>query len=121
LALAVLAGVAVLIALAMAGLAYVDHSLSSSGRAFDARDWSAWGGERSCDSESPRLEMVEDLRASRLKLGMGRAAVIRLLGPGIHRFPRSLEYGLGGTIDCEFLALDFDQRGNLKRIERYQG
>jgi hypothetical protein len=64
----------------------------------------------------------EDLRVNRLKVGMRKPAVIRLLGPPHYRWSRrSLEWGLGGTIDCEFLVLDFDRRGNLTLIERYQG
>jgi len=95
----------------------------SSQRTFDSADWRAWGDERACDSDSPRLEMVQDLRTNTLRLGMSRAKVIRLLGPqdDPDGLPRSLEYGLGGVIDCEFLSLDFDKRGRLTRIERYQG
>lgn len=115
--------VAVLVVLAIvAGVVYVERIDWSSGRAFDSAEWRAWGGDRWCDSESTRLEMVEDLRVKRLKVGMHKPAVMRLVGPPDYkRSRRSFEYGLGGTIDCEFLVLDFDRHGNLIRIERYQG
>jgi hypothetical protein len=118
--LAVVAGAAALLAVVVVGLA-LGFGISSSERKFDSADWRAWGGERWCHSDSPRLAMVEDLRANRLKLGMDRAAVMRLLGPHDYARPNSIEYGLGGSIDCEFLALDFDRRGHLILIERYQG
>jgi hypothetical protein len=118
----VFSAVAVLVVLAIAGVVYVDRIEWSSGRAFDSAEWRAWGGDRWCDSESPRLEMVEDLRSKRLKVGMRKPDVMRLVGPPDYRWSRrSLEWGLGGTIDCEFLVLDFDQHGNLTLIERYQG
>jgi hypothetical protein len=76
------------------------------------RNGAPWGGDRWCDSESPRLEMVEDLRSKRLKVGMHKRDVMRLVGPPDYRWSRrSLEWGLGGTIDCEFLVLDFDGMG----------
>jgi hypothetical protein len=119
---AVFSAVAVLVVLAIAGVVYVDRIEWSSGRAFDSAEWRAWGGDRWCDSESPRLEMVEDLRSKRLKVGMRKPDVMRLVGPPDYRSSRrSLEWGLGGTIDCEFLVLDFDQHGTLTLIDRYQG
>ena len=120
-ALAVAAGAAAFLAVVVVALS-LGYGISFSERKFDSADWRAWGGQRWCDPDSPRLAMVEDLRTKRLKLGMSRAAVMRLLGPQDHDWgPNSIEYGLGGSIDCEFLTLDFDRRGHLKLIQRYQG
>lgn len=103
-------------------VARLDFGLATERRAFDAAEWRSWGGERSCDGESPRLGMVADLRRNHLKLGIRKAAILRLLGPPDgHPFPPSLEYGLGGIIDCEFLSLELNRGGKLRSIVHYQG
>jgi hypothetical protein len=100
---------------------YLEHTLFS-GRDFDSVEWHAWGGQRWCDGDSPRLAMVDDLRTNHLRIGMRRAAVIQLLGPPDYKWaPRDLEWGLGGLIDCEFLDLTFDKSRRLKLVERTQG
>jgi hypothetical protein len=122
LAILLLASAALLVVAVVAWAIYLERSLSPTRRAFDPADWRAWGGQKACDSESPRWAMVEDLRSKHLKVGMRKAAVARLLGPQDgHRFPGSLEYGLGTDIDCEFLSLDFDRSGRLKVITVYEG
>ncbi len=119
----ILAWVALIVVLLVAAGVYLEYRMSSSDRAFNSVEWRAWGGNRSCDPDSPRLEMVEDVQTNRLKPGMRKASVVEILGPqdGHIYGPRSLEYGLGGLIDCEFLSLDFDRRGRLKLVYRYQG
>ena len=119
-----LGGVALVVALLIASGELLAYKLSSGGRDFDSTEWQAWGRHaQDCfDGDSPRLFMVDDLRANHLRIGMRRAAVIRLLGPPDYKWSgRDLEYTLGGDIDCEFLEVSFDKRGTLKLVERMQG
>jgi hypothetical protein len=117
-----LAWVVILVALLVGWTAYLEHELGAPAQAFNTSEWRAWGDGRWCEPDSPRLLMVEDLQTNHLKLGMKRVAVMRLLGPQDYNWgPNSIEYGLGGSIDCEFLYLDFDRRGRLKLVGQYQG
>jgi len=121
--LAGLATAGLLVALLIGGEKYLEHQFSS-GRDFDSAEWLAWGREAtSCfDGNSPRLEMVDDLRTNHLRIGMRRASVIKRLGPPDYKWSaRELEYALGGDIDCEYLEVSFNKRGTLKLVERLQG
>ena len=114
--------VVILVALLVGWTLYVEHELGAQAQDFNTSEWQTWAGARGCEPDSPRLLMVEELQENHLKLGMKRAEVMRLLGRQDYNWgPNSIEYGLGGSIDCEFLALDFDRNGRLKLFEQYQG
>jgi hypothetical protein len=74
-----------------------------------------------------RQEMVDDLLANPLKLGMHKNEVEQLIGPP-DRHPRShtgdWNYRLGAernmfSADSEWLVIDFDADGRVSRAERY--
>jgi len=121
--IAALAGFALLVLLMIGVAKFLENKYFSSGRDFDSAQWQAWGRQFSCfDGGTPRLDMVDDLRTNHLRIGMRRAAVIKLLGPPDYKWSaRELEYALGGDIDCEYLEVSFDKRGTLWLVERLQG
>ena len=104
-------------------LAVLDVSNPFAGRRFDR---AVWLRNRSCDAENnPRARMYDDLARNHLRRGMSRAAVRRLLGePAPGRAAAVLEYPLGYAsgfkIDCDYLYVEFDRSGRLRRVSHYQ-
>lgn len=88
-----------------------------SGSDFDSVMWKAAGN--SCEESNPRRDMVDDLMENRLKVGMRRREIRRLLGaPGgayksPHRKGWEWDYTLGVGASCENLYLGVNARGRL--------
>lgn len=71
--------------------------------------------------------MVDDLVAYHLRVGMTRDEVVALLGQpdrvseGTYQGDRTLEYDMGGWMDPNWLAIEFDDDRLLIKAFWYQG
>jgi dipeptidyl aminopeptidase/acylaminoacyl peptidase len=101
-------------------VAVFDVSDPFAGQEFDRR---AWVAHPTCERDNPRGRMVKDLLENHLQEGTPRAQVLELLGRPEHH-ARGLDYPVGEwsgfRIDCDFLHVDFDPSGRLKRAYHWQ-
>jgi hypothetical protein len=132
---------AVLAALATMGLVISGAYIASPPREkvpFDSAQWKAarhWDYQK---GSNPRAAMVLSLRAGRLLQGKTRTEVEALLGPpeGVDgrmpdelRVPRDVaavaaqwDYEIGyAAMDYDFLAVQFDRKGHVRRVDEWQG
>jgi hypothetical protein len=94
------------------------------GDSFDARTWQSADPYSAC---SARYEMVDDLLANHLTVGMTRTEVMGLLGGAASEDelamagsrPGDLVYGTGCEIDCFWLVVEFGPDNQLTVARRY--
>jgi hypothetical protein len=84
---------------------------------FDSRKWVV-DGTRSCEARQYREAMVEDLVENRLRGGMRRSEVLKLLGPADAadntRGRPGLAFGIATEgSDCFYLYVGFRSNGEL--------
>jgi hypothetical protein len=94
-------------------------------RPFDRAEWLDVGWKDRFAIHPARQEMVDDLLETKLKVGMSMSEVHWLIGPpdkhpyfkpGDWTYELGLERGFI-AVDNEWLAIDFDELGRIRRAE----
>jgi SmpA / OmlA family len=94
-------------------------------RPFDRAEWLSPGWGLFNSAHPVRQQMVDDLLAHSLKVGMPMNEVRWLIGPpdrNPYYAPGDWTYRLGDergmiSVDSEWLAVDFDEQGRVRKVE----
>lgn len=91
----------------------------------DSFDATVWRAADTSDVCSARTGMVDDLTAGQLRVGMDDTEVLALLGVADVRDAEDPEattwyYRLKCQLDCDYLAIRYDNNGSVVEIYDYQ-